>query len=142
MDQPSRLLCPWAIPGKNTGVGCHFLLQGIFPTQESNLLLLGLLHCQAGSLPLAPAGKTLTPPPTNLRGLGAQTTIISPAPYILCRTDNASQRDLNDEPQNHLVFQECLSAHSSNTCLRVSSVWFFKYTKCIICRRPLVNLLL
>ena len=29
--------------GKNTGVGCYFLLQGIFPTQESNL---GLLHCR------------------------------------------------------------------------------------------------
>ena len=27
-----RLLCPWNIPGKNTGVGCHFLLQEIFPT--------------------------------------------------------------------------------------------------------------
>ena len=26
--QPSRLLCPWNFPGKNTGVGCHFLLQG------------------------------------------------------------------------------------------------------------------
>ena len=26
----------WDLPGKNTGVGCHFLLQGIFPTQESN----------------------------------------------------------------------------------------------------------
>ena len=33
---------PWDLPGKNTGVGCHFLLQGIFPTQWSNLhLLLG-----------------------------------------------------------------------------------------------------
>ena len=30
-------LCPRDSPGKNTGVGCHFLLQGIFPTQESNL---------------------------------------------------------------------------------------------------------
>ena len=29
---PRRLLCPWDSPGKNTGVGCHFLLQGIFPT--------------------------------------------------------------------------------------------------------------
>ena len=37
----TRLLCPWDSPGKNIGVGCHFLLQGIFPTQESNL---GLLH--------------------------------------------------------------------------------------------------
>ena len=33
---------PWTSPGKNTGVGCHFLLQGIFPTQGSNP---GLLHC-------------------------------------------------------------------------------------------------
>ena len=35
------LLCPWNSPSKNTGVGCHALLQGIFPTQESNP---GLLH--------------------------------------------------------------------------------------------------
>ena len=34
--QPPRLLCPWNSPGKNTGVGCHFQLQGIFLTQESN----------------------------------------------------------------------------------------------------------
>ena len=33
---PARLLCPWDSPGKNIGVGCHFLLQGIFPTQGSN----------------------------------------------------------------------------------------------------------
>ena len=34
---------PWNSPGNSTGVGCHSLLQGIFPTQESNL---GLLHCR------------------------------------------------------------------------------------------------
>ena len=45
-------------PGKNTGVGCHALFQGIFPNQGSNLCLLCLLHWQAGSLPLAPP-KTL-----------------------------------------------------------------------------------
>ena len=39
----TRLLCPWDFPGKNTGVGCHCLLQGIFPTQGSNLCL---LHCR------------------------------------------------------------------------------------------------
>ena len=33
---PARLLCPWDSIGKNPGVGCHFLLQGIFPTQGSN----------------------------------------------------------------------------------------------------------
>ena len=31
---PARHLCPWDFPGKSTGVGGHFLLQGIFPTQE------------------------------------------------------------------------------------------------------------
>ena len=40
--QPTRLLCLWDSPGKNTGVGCHALLQGIFPTQGLNS---GLLHC-------------------------------------------------------------------------------------------------
>ena len=39
---PSRLLCPWDSPGKNTGVGCHPLPQGIFPTQGSNPCLLYL----------------------------------------------------------------------------------------------------
>ena len=34
--QPTRLLCPQASLGKNTGVGCHFFLQRIFLTQESN----------------------------------------------------------------------------------------------------------
>ena len=48
--QPARLLCPWNFPGKNTGVGCHFLLQGIFLTQGLNLHLLCLL--QADSLTL------------------------------------------------------------------------------------------
>ena len=52
--KPARLLCPWEFSGKNIGVGCHFLLRGIFPTQESNLCLLHLLHWQADSLPLAP----------------------------------------------------------------------------------------
>ena len=41
--EPARLLCPWDSPGKNTAVGCHFLLQGIFLTQGSNP---GLLHCR------------------------------------------------------------------------------------------------
>ena len=54
--------CPpdssWESPGKNTGVGCHFLLQGMFPTQGWNLGVLCLLHRQAGSSPLAPPGKS------------------------------------------------------------------------------------
>ena len=33
---PARFLHPWDFPGKNTEVGFHLLLQGIFPTQGSN----------------------------------------------------------------------------------------------------------
>ena len=43
-------------PGKNTGIGCHFLFQGIFPTQGSNPHLLSLLHWQVDSLPLSYLG--------------------------------------------------------------------------------------
>ena len=49
-----KLLCPWHSPGKNSEAGCHALLQGLFPTQDSNLHLLCLLHWQVDSLPLAP----------------------------------------------------------------------------------------
>ena len=50
---PLRLLCPWDSPGKNTGVGCHFLLQGIFLTQGSNP---GLPHCRQTLYPLSRQG--------------------------------------------------------------------------------------
>ena len=40
--EPARLLCPWYSPGKNTGVGCCALLQGIFPAQGLNPCLLRL----------------------------------------------------------------------------------------------------
>ena len=42
--QPTRLLCPRDFPGKNTGVGCHFLLQGISLTQGSKPHLLQFLY--------------------------------------------------------------------------------------------------
>ena len=49
-------------PGRNTGVGCHSLFQGIFPTQRSNPLP---PHWQAGSLPLSHQGSSRghRPPP-------------------------------------------------------------------------------
>ena len=51
--KPNRFLCPRDFPDKNTGVGCHFLLQEIFSTQGSNLGLLCLKHWQVDSLPLS-----------------------------------------------------------------------------------------
>ena len=53
---------------KNTGVCCHFLLQGIFPTPGSNPVHLCVLHWQAGSLPLCQLGS-----PKALTQCGAQT---------------------------------------------------------------------
>ena len=57
--QPTRLLCPWDFPGKNAGAGCHFLLQGIFPTQGLNLHFLQLLHWQADTLSLSHQGSRI-----------------------------------------------------------------------------------
>ena len=51
--QPSRLLSPWGFPGRNTGVSCHFLLQGIFLTQGWNP---SFLHWQGGFLQLSHQG--------------------------------------------------------------------------------------
>ena len=56
--QPTSLLCPWDSAGKNTGVDCHFLLQGIFPIQRWNSYLMGLLQWQVDSLPLSHMGYT------------------------------------------------------------------------------------
>ena len=49
--------CPWDSPGKNTGVGCCALLQGIFPTQKSNPFLGHAPALQAGSLSTEPPRK-------------------------------------------------------------------------------------
>ena len=55
--QPTRLLHPWDFPGKNTGVGCHFLLQEIFLIQGLNP---GLLHCRQMLYHLSRQRSTIT----------------------------------------------------------------------------------
>ena len=54
--QPLRLLRPWDFPGKSTGVDCHFLLHGIFPSQGLNP---GLLHCRQTLYPLSHQGSPI-----------------------------------------------------------------------------------
>ena len=56
--QPVRLLCPPNSSGKNTGVGCHSFLQGIFPSQGSNC---SLLHCKQILYPLSHQGSPCPP---------------------------------------------------------------------------------
>ena len=52
---PHGLCSPWNSPGQNTGVSSHSLLEGIFPTQGSNL---GLLHCRHILYPLSHQGSS------------------------------------------------------------------------------------
>ena len=59
LQPPARFICPWGSPGKNTGVGCHALLQRMFPTQESSP---SLLHCRWILYCLSRQGR-----PSNLR---------------------------------------------------------------------------
>ena len=44
--QPPRLLCLWNSPGKNTRVGCHYLLQGIFPRIEPTSIMFATLAAE------------------------------------------------------------------------------------------------
>ena len=76
----TRLLCPWNFRSKNTGVGYHFLLQGIFPTQGSNLVFLHLLHWQVDSLLTNPMEGEPLPEKHNpmLSGTGHNTQAFTP----------------------------------------------------------------
>ena len=74
--QPTSLLCPLDFSGKNIGVSCHFLLQGIFLTQGSNL---HLLHWQADSLSTELPGKPKDDDHTSLR-------IIAPLSHLILTT--------------------------------------------------------
>ena len=58
--QPTRLCCPWDSPGKNTGVGCHFLLQGVKVKSESEVAQL----CPTLSDPM-----DCCPPASSIHGI-------------------------------------------------------------------------
>ena len=90
------LLCSCDSPGKNTGVGCHVLLQGIFPTQGSNP---GLQHCRH-SLPTEPPGKPS-------KGLW-QTNCASEMPSSL-------RSGLSASGFSHLTLQCMLSSYAPNS---------------------------
>ena len=56
-QQPTRLCCPWESPGKNTGVGCHFLLQCMKVKSESEVAQSCLTHCN--SMDCSPPGSSV-----------------------------------------------------------------------------------
>ena len=92
------LLCPWDFPGKNTGMGCHFLLQGIFPTQGSNP---GLLRCRHTLHRLSHQGSPLK----------ARSTITRPAscmPAQTClRLEQLHPARADQERQSHPLLSDC-----------------------------------
>ena len=61
--QPTRLLCLWDYPGKNSGMGCHSLPQGIFPTERSSL---GLLNCRQIFCYMSHQGSHILPNPSKM----------------------------------------------------------------------------
>ena len=86
--QPTRLLCPWNFLGKNTKVGCHFLLQGLFLTQGLNLPLLCLLHWQVDSLPLSHLGSPKESNIIHTSSTPPQHKPVSPLPAVfICFRD-------------------------------------------------------
>ena len=75
---PTRLLFPWKFLGKKTVVGCHFLLQGIFPIQGLNSCVPRLLHCRwiLYCWATKEAPELLYDPAISLLGLYSEKTII------------------------------------------------------------------
>ena len=63
----ARLLCPWDLPGKNTGMDYHFLLQGNLPDQELNQSLLWVSCLAGGFFTTEPPGKTFSTKYSHLK---------------------------------------------------------------------------
>ena len=101
--QPVRLLCPWNSPGKNTGVACHSLLQGIFPILGSNP---GLPHCRQVLYCLSHQVSPSLKHGMSLlrRGPSPPGQLLGPVAYLL----NCSL------PGTYLLFSSSL--HSNKTC--------------------------
>ena len=120
----ARLLCPWGSQGKDTGAGCCFLFQGLFPTQGSNRSLLHLLHWQAGFLPLAPPGK-----PCHL-GSRATWEAVPPAPFKCPQLQpswSTSQCPSSCHPLSSMLFYQwstLIFAHSAMLSFKSTSLSF------------------
>ena len=88
---------PWDSPGKNTGVGSHYFLQGIFLTQESNPCLLHPLHRQAEFLPFTTWGDPLAHMPRRDVGVDGRGAFISgPTDKIALVIVSERKQDLED----------------------------------------------
>ena len=114
--QPARPLCPWDSPSKNTGVGCHSLRQGIFPTQGPNL---ALLYCRRILYCLSHQG---SPQGYAVLCLVAQSCLSlwdSAAHGLLCTWDSPGQ---NTGVGCHALLQGIFPIQGANPFLMFSSL--------------------
>ena len=118
--QPARLLCPWNSPGKNTGVDCHFLLQGIFPTQELNQ---GLLNCRQILFQLRYEGS----PVHSFEEINTQGLIISFFLLCLC-LEISKTKNLRKKFNIYAIFGEC--CYSKKRDIGYQTVNYFLYFTC------------
>ena len=127
--QPARLLCQWDFPGKDAGVGCHFLLQGIFPIQGSNL---SLLPWQVDHFTSEPPGKpkdetesirsSCAQPthflPLNWAWTGDGRVSREPSPLLKPKVmDEAWGRPWVCNSPSHSVVTACVHCSPSSPCL-------------------------
>ena len=118
-----QLPYPWDFPDKNTGVGCHAILQRIFLAQGSNPRVFCLL--QAGSIPLAPPGKpllgqTLCPVCLCLvSDVDIQLPEVRDRIMLLPNVD--SKNKINFPKHPHLLFQSCESVNHEFTSTNLGS---------------------
>ena len=94
MDCSCQVPPPMGFSRQEYWSGCHFLLQGIFPTQGSNRNLLCLVHWQAGSLPVAPPGLKPFQSYTAVQFSSVQFSSVAQSCLTLCDTMNRSTPSL------------------------------------------------
>ena len=105
--------CLWYFPGKNTGVGCHFLLQGFFLTWGLNLHLLCLLHWQADSFTTNPPGNPRKTLFVLKKSLNTSINCFNSQFNRCCFAHGRHQKYLfNKDYLNELPYAERLSMHT------------------------------
>ena len=114
--RPTGLLCPWDSPGKNTGVGCHALFQGIFPVLGLNPHLLCLLHCRQILYHWAPRGAQWESSHRNQPAQSQSFLIMSPVPSLSSLVSfhpHSFLYPIFDLPPTVLLIYPNLLSHSS-----------------------------
>ena len=122
--QPTRLLHPWDSPGKNTGVGCHFLLQCMKVKSESEV---------AQSCPTLSDPMDCSPPGSSVRGIFQART--RQAPKYLCfppqgLTQGSRLHTIKPPPSERLMGSSTQVSTSGCTCSLISATDIAGVTRC------------